>query len=432
MRPTMPAPASAPAPPPAPRGRGRHLASGLSGDALLSRGLRYGILATYMSTIYVIFLVLGGVTGSLFGAPWWATLGALLVIAATVLPVHTWLRASIDRLVYDWHANPYAVLSEVRQHLDDERDQLPDAIVPTIAATIAVTLRLPYVAIEADLGDGARTTTHGTRPRLAEMLTIPLVYHGEELGALHAAARRPGESLSENDWRLLRDLAQQVGITLHAARLTGALQASREQLITAREEERRRIRRDLHDSLAPTLASLRMQLGAVRRAVRECPEEAEALIDGLRDDVRDATAAIRRLVYGLRPPLLDEHGLGGALRSLGTVIAPATLALDLPEPLPQLSAAIEVALYRIATEAAHNVARHAQAAHCTIRVEATTDAILLIICDDGVGLPEERGVGIGLTSMRERAAELGGTLTVASAPGDGTCVSATILWRHHR
>ena len=429
MRPTMPAPAQAHAPPPIPRDRGRPLTSRLSGDALLSHGLRYGILATYVSAIYVVFLVLGGVKESLFGAPWWATLGALLVIAATVLPVHTWLRASIDRLVYDWHANPYAVLSEVRQHLDDEREQTPDAIVPTIAATIAVTLRLPYVAIEADLGDGSRTTTHGTRPRLAEILTIPLVYRGAEIGALHAAARRAGESLSENDWRLLRDLAQQVGITLHAARLTNALQASREGLVSAREEERRRIRRDLHDSLAPTLASLRMQLGAVRRAVREHPEEAETLIDGLRDDVRDATAAIRRLVYGLRPPLLDEHGLGGALRSLGTVIAPATLTLDLPEPMPRLSAAIEVALYRIATEAVHNVARHARATGCIVRLETPPGAILLTIRDDGLGLPSDAGGGIGLTSMRERAAELGGTLSIAAAPEGGTHVSARIPWR---
>ena len=397
------------------------------GDALLSLGLRYGLLALYVGAVYVIVIVLGGVSREQLTPPWWLTLIALLIIAPTFLPVHAWLAACVDRLVYDWQENPYAVLSQVRQRLDHDQDQ---AIVPTIAATIAATMRLPYVAIETGLGDGARATTYGTPPPRAEPITIPLAYRGEVVGALRAAGRRPGEALSANDLRLLRDLAQQVGITLRAAQLSDALQASREQLVTTREEERRRIRRDLHDSLGPTLASLRMQLGAVRRMVREQPEAAEALIDGLRHDVRAATAEIRRLVYDLRPPLLDEHGLDGALRNLGAVAAPATLTLELPESLPPLSAAVEVALYRIASEAVLNVAKHAAATACVVRLEASDEALTLTIHDDGVGLAAGRGVGVGLTSMRERAAELGGTLTVAAPPGGGTRVTAMIPRRH--
>lgn len=425
------------APAPATRARGWRGTPTPSADALLSVGLRYGLLALYAVTVYVVVVALGGSGRERLAPPWWLTLPpwwltliALLIIIATFLPVHTWLRVRIDRLVYDWHANPYAVLSEVRQHLDHERDHSPRAIVPTIAATIAATLRLPYVAIETDLGDGPRTTTHGTPPPRAELLTIPLDYRGAAIGALRAAARRPGESLSADDRRLLRDLARQVGITLHAARLSDELQASREQLIAAREEERRRIRRDLHDSLGPTLASLRLQLGAARRALRDEPAEAEALIDGLRDDVRAASAEIRRLVYDLRPPLLDEHGLDGALRGLGSVAAPTTLILDLPGALPPLSAAIEVALYRIASEAIHNVAKHARATTCTVRLVPGDGALTLTVRDDGVGLPDERGDGIGLSSMRERAAEIGGTLTIAVPPGGGTCVTATLPWRH--
>ncbi len=327
MTPAAPDPGPTLAPQLAPRPRARRATPPPWSEGLFSPALRYGLLAIYVGTVYVIVVALGGVSRERLTPPWWLTLIALLIIAATFLPMHTWLRVRIDRLIYDWHANPYAVLSEVRQHLDHERDQAVRAIVPTIVATIAATLRLPYVAIETDLGDGAHTTTHGTPPPRAELLTIPLDYHGAAIGALRAAARRPGESLSANDLRLLRDLAGQVGITLHAARLSDALQVSREQLVTAREEERRRIRRDLHDSLGPTLASLRLQLGAVRRALRAQPETAEALIDGLRDDVRAATAEIRRLVYDLRPPLLDDHGLDGALRSLAAVAAPTTLTL---------------------------------------------------------------------------------------------------------
>ncbi|HET8628085.1 MAG TPA: GAF domain-containing sensor histidine kinase, partial [Thermomicrobiales bacterium] len=379
---------------------------------------------------FVAVIALGGFNGHEPAPAWWLTLLALVVIAVTVLPVHAWLRVHVDRLVYDWHDDPYAVLSEVAQRLGHEQDRSPDGIIPTIAATIAATLRLPYVAIETDPDDGARTTTYGAPPPRAELLTVPLAFRGVAIGTLHAAARRPGEALSADDRRLLHDLARQVGITLHAARLSDALRVSREELVSAREEERRRIRRDLHDSLGPTLASLRMQLGAVRRVLREEPAEAEALIDGLRDDVRAATAEIRRLVYDLRPPLLDELGLDGALRGLGAVAAPATLTLELPATLPPLGAAVEVALYRIAAEAVHNVAKHARAASCVVRLEDADGALTLTIRDDGVGPPAERGVGVGLTSMRERAAELGGSLILAAPPGGGACVTAILPRRH--
>lgn len=428
--PPTPHPGATSAPPPARAARGRRGQGRGAAAAGLGRVLRYALLMLYAGAVYTLVVTRGGLTGARTLPPWWLSLVGLLAVTATIVPVHSWLAVHLDRLLTGWHDDPYAVLSAVGQHLDHAPSQTPDAITPTIAATIAATLRLPYVAIEVGQGDATRTTTHGTPPPLAERLIIPLAYRGEAVGALHAAARRPGEALSASDQRLLRDLARQVGITLHAARLSAALQASREQLVTAREEERRRIRRDLHDSLGPTLASLRLQLGAVRRALRDDPAGAEALLDDLRDDVRAATAAIRRLVYDLRPPLLDEHGLAGALRSLGTVAAPATFTLELPAALPALSAAVEVALYRIASEAVHNVAKHAGATTCRVRLAASDAALTLTIRDDGAGLPAEHGGGIGLTSMHERAAELGGTLAIAAAPGGGTCVTATIPGRH--
>jgi len=401
----------------------------LSSDVLLSRGLRSALLAAYTGTVYVAVLALGGINYAHLTVSWGLNLIALLIIAATFLPVHSWLQVRINQLVYDWHDDPYAVIRELHQHIDLEQDQTSQAIVPTIAATIAATLRLPYAAIETDLGDGSFTTACGTLLPHTELLTVPLAYRGTPIGALHAAARRPHEPLSASDLRLLHDLARQVGITLHAARLSDALQSSREQLVTAREEERRRIRRDLHDSLGPTLASLRLQLGAVRRAIREEPDGAERLIDELRDDVRAATAEIRRLVYDLRPPLLDEHGLAGALQSLGGVAEQTTLTLEMPTTLPSLSAAVEVALYRIASEAVHNVAKHARATRCTLRLELSEGVVVLTVRDDGVGLPTDHPIGVGMASMHERATELGGTISIATGPDSGTCVSATIPLR---
>ena len=396
-----------------------------SGAVLLSHGLLYGILTVYVSVIYAIVVTCGGFIYYWSTiAPWWFNLLTVLIIAATVLPVHTWLRSSIDRLVYDWHDNPYAALSELRQHLDREPDQTPQAIVLTIITTIAATLRLPYVAITTDLGFGLQSTTYGTQLANTERVTISITYGSAQVGALHTAARRPNESLSTNDLRLLNDLARQVGITLHAARLSDALQDSRTQLVTAREEERRRIRRDLHDGLGPTLAALRLQLSALRHTVGHNPD-ATQLIDELRADVRTATGEIRRLVYDLRPPMLDEFGLLGALRNLELTSDGMERSIEAPAELPPLPAAVEVALYRIAAEALHNSARHAQATRCTIRLALNAALLTLTVTDNGCGLPTPYLAGVGHNSMHERAAELGGSLSILPAPAGGTCVTAT-------
>ena len=401
----------------------------LSPAVLLSRGLLYGILALYVGTVYVLVLALGGLnpTGTFdINPPWWLNLVALLIIALTVLRVHAWLRVNVDRLVYDWHADPYAVLSELGQHLTLEAEQSSRAIVPTIAATIAATLQLPYVAVETGLGAAAETTAHGEAPPGARRLTIPLVYGGTPIGALHVTGRRPNESLSATDERVLRDLARQVEITLHAAQLSDALQTSRTQLVTAREEERRRIRNDLHDELAPTLSSLQLQLGAMRSLIRRDPEGAERLATELRDDLRQATVEIRRLVYDLRPPMLDELGLVGAIRNFGFQDAGVHFEVTAPEPMPALPAAVEVAAYRIASEACHNVVKHAGATDCHVTIEVRDHQLTLSVADNGQGMPEDLRGGVGVRSMRERAAELGGTLTVQAGETGGTCLTARL------
>jgi two-component system NarL family sensor kinase len=228
--------------------------------------------------------------------------------------------------------------------------------------------------------------------------------------------------LSSGEYSLLNILARQVGITLHAAQISKALQESRERLVMTREEERRRIRRDLHDGLGPTLASLRMQLSAVRRMVRDNPDEAEKLINELQDDVNGATADIRRLVYELRPPMLDDLGLVVALRNFRLGDSPLQLEVFAPEPMPRLSAAVEVAVYRIAGEAIHNVIKHAGATTCVVEIEVEPGQLTLTVTDNGHSLPSGQTNGIGLHSMQERAAELGGTFSIQPAKTGGTCI----------
>jgi two-component system, NarL family, sensor kinase len=405
--------------------RRRHFRAWPSGHALLSGALGAAVLVAYMVAVYAAVLAAGWTDPHQHAPALWLHPVALLLIALTVRPIHGWVQPSIDRLIYDWHDDPYSVLAVVGQHLDPDV-QDPRAIVPTIAASIAATLRLPYVSITTEMGGESISAAHGLLPARGELAVVPLAYRGNPIGILHAAPRRTGEILSARDMQLLEDLARQVGIALHAARLGESLQLARERLVTAREEERRRIRRDLHDGLAPTLASVRMQLAAARRLVRDDPDGAARMLDELREDVRAATADIRRLVYDLRPPLLDEHGLLGALRDMDGVLEGCVLTLALPGDLPPLPAAVEVAAYRIASEAVHNVAKHARASHCTLSLVVSQNALVLEISDDGQGLPAEVSTGVGLVSMRERAAELGGSLTINPAPGGGTCVAATL------
>ena len=208
--------------------------------------------------------------------------------------------------------------------------------------------------------------------------------------------------------------------------MTIDLQRSRERLVSAREEERRRLRRDLHDGLGPTLASLSQRIDSASHLVTQQPEEAIALLQTLKGEVRTAIADIRHLVYALRPPVLDEFGLVSAIRDHAIPSQQSSgvrIDFTAPENLPPLSAAIEVAAFRIIEEALTNVVRHARAKHCQISMElAERGNLLITITDDGRGLPDHYQAGVGMYSMRERAEELEGTFAIQTRPTGGTRV----------
>ena len=214
---------------------------------------------------------------------------------------------------------------------------------------------------------------------------------------------------------------------MHGVRLMDDLRRSRERLVLAREEERRRIRRDLHDDLAPTLAGLALTSATVSQLVHDDPSRAAELADRLQGELAAVVAGVRRLVDDLRPATLDELGLVGALREhAGHFAGAGRLQVDVeaPDNLPALPAAVEVAAYRVAQEALMNVARHAGAGNCRIRL-VVGETVRLEIADDGSGLGEDRQPGVGLASMRERAAELGGTFEISSSPA-GTLVTVSL------
>jgi signal transduction histidine kinase len=352
------------------------------------------------------------------------------VIAVLFQPLRERLQRAANRLMYGERDDPYQVLSRLGQRLGET--STPEALLPGVVETIALALKVPYAAISLRQGNDMQIAAAYGQPT-SDLVRLPLLYQGETVGDLALARRAPGEAFSNVDMTLLRNIANEAGMAAHAVQLTADLQRSRERLVTAREEERRRLRRDLHDGLGPTLGALTLKLDAARNLLTTNPEAVDKLLLDLKAQSQAAIADIRRLVYELRPPALDDLGLAMALREYASQIGNLNgllIVVAMPDSLPPLPAAVEVAVYRIAQEGLNNVVRHSGAANCHIRL-AIDDDLELEITDDGAGIPpndegRSRHSGVGLTSMRERAEELGGTFSATVAPEGGTRLLARL------
>jgi two-component system NarL family sensor kinase len=400
-------------------------------DLVVNRTLVYGLLTGLVVGVYVGLVA--GLGELLDSTGIGVSLIATAAVAVAIQPARSLIQARVDRLMYGDRGDPYRALSRLGERLEQALD--PDAVLPAIVETVADGLRLPYVAIELDEAGGRRIVASHGEARRGELARVPLSYRGEEVGRLLAAPRQGDDALGAADIALLADLARQAGVAAHAVRLTQDLRRSRERLVAAREEERRRLRRDLHDGLGPTLAGIALELESGRALVDRDPGAARELLARLRGEVQESIADIRRIAYDLRPPTLDELGLVEAVREQAARLSTAgrggdrnglRVSIETPEQLPPLPAAVEVAAYRIALEALTNVSRHAGASNCTVRI-AVNGELELVIRDDGAGVGAETAGGIGLTSMRERAEELGGSLSVEpNAGGRGTVVAARL------
>ena len=390
-------------------------------DVVVNRALVYGTVTVALLALYVG--VAAGLGRSL-GAPGDAG-GSLLAAAVVTLvfaPLRDRTQRSVNRLMYGHRDEPYEVLSRLGQRL--EATISPHVVLQTIVEAVASALKSPYVAIALQRRDGDLPIAAETGRAVAETLALPLVHRHQPVGELRVAPRSPSESFNPADRALLDDLGRQAGAAVHAVNLAAELQHSRERLVTAREEERRRLRRDLHDGLGPALASMTLQAETACELLTDRPDVARSILSDLVGQLQSSTADIRRLVYDLRPPALDDLGLGEALRMFlaRSGSSQLQLELDLPDDLPPLSAAAEVAVYRIVQESVVNVLRHAQAGSCTVTLRADDHGVVVEVCDDGVGIGARVVEGVGLRSMRERTAELGGACSVTRAPGGGTQV----------
>jgi two-component system NarL family sensor kinase len=385
-------------------------------EVVVSHAFVHGVLTVVIALGYVATVAVVG----RFGA---STTGIGLVtgvIALALLPLRGLMQRAVDRVMYGDTRRPHAALRRLTDSVGEATTL--DAVMVGLAQATAASLRASWVEVAA----AETTATVGARSS-GPSVHLALALGERGVGALTVGFRR-GRRVGSRERALLQELAEHGARAIQAVQVADALQANRQLLVTAREEERSRLRRDLHDELGPTLAGLAMQLGSLAEVVRADPAIAVKRLARLEAASRAALDDVRRVSRGLRPPELDELGLVGALEQTARE-AGLRLTIDLPEPLPVLPPAAEVAAYRIAAEALVNVARHAGVTSACLSLGVANETLAVRVVDAGVGFPTRSAqstIGVGTVAMRERAEELGGTLVIGRASTGGTVVEARL------
>ena len=362
---------------------------------VVSRVVTYALLSGLVLAAYAgLVLVLSGVASA-------------LLVALLALPVRARLQTAIDRLLYGERGNPVRVASRVGQSLSG-------GLSGTLEEVRAA-LRLPYVAVVVQDDVRAAGGTPG-----GPTASLPL-HNAELVVGLRTGERR----LSAADTDILRMLTGPLSTALHATDLLRELQVSRERLVLAEEEERRRLRRELHDGLGPLLTGVALSADVAHNlAGVDADEQLLGRLDEVRSDSRTAIREVRRIVDDLGSPALDELGLAEALRIRAARTtrradgADLLVRVEIPADLPRMPAAVELAAYRIATEALTNVVRHSSATTVRLRLDCEGE-LRCEVLDDGAAVNGSWRTGVGISSMRERAAELGGHCEVGSGPEGG-------------
>jgi len=399
-------------------------------DLIVDRTLVGGILLAGTAVVYAAVVTwAGALLGERRGT---APFLAAFAVALAFHPAQTRVRRAVDRLLHGDRGDPLAVLTHLDRALAaaaGPRQALRAGVEVAVAR-----LRLRGSAVRVALPDGGTVVERwgeaaGDDGSFDAPGAVPLVLHGETVGTLLVVPRTGPAGQEPLDERLLAGLAGRLAAAAYAVRLSRDIEESRERLLTAREEERRRLRRDLHDGLGPQLSAVVMTLDTAASALRrDQGDRALALVGSAGRHAKDAVTDVRRLVHGLRPPALDDLGLVGALRATAAGMSEGgpEVVVEGSGDLESLPAALEVAVLRIAQEALVNAVRHAGASRIRIAVSAGQDVVEVEVADDGVGLRAGRTAGVGLASMGERAAELGGSCSIGPGRTRGTTVHAVI------
>ncbi|WP_180960114.1 sensor histidine kinase [Neobacillus cucumis] len=415
-------------------------------DFIVNRTLVYVIMTACTVIVYVIGVWYSGLlfqsSNNLI-----SSLIATGIVAVLFAPVKAKVQRFINRRMFGENEEPYTVLFRMAKELEQPND--PDSVLQLVVRTIKDSLKIPYASLSLyQNGETVVTAEEGIFSH--DYLSYRLVYQGDDIGEIKLSRRAPGESFTSSDQKFIDMLIRQASVVVQSAKvskdlklLAEDLQESRETIVYAREEERRKLRSNLHDDLAPRLAALALTAAAAEELVDSNPYATKDILGELRTTIRQTVSEIRGLVYDLRPPTLDEMGLIGSIheRIKDLSAASATqrsaaetdrvvFTLNTPGKLPDLPAAVEVAAYRITTEAIVNLIRHSKAKNCLISFAFSyTGEKGLVICieDDGIGVDpvrkREKNSGIGIGSMNERATELGGRFQLETNGHRGTAIT---------
>ncbi|MET0953788.1 MAG: sensor histidine kinase [Aeromicrobium sp.] len=361
--------------------------------------------------IAVVLAVSPDLTGSRPGILLVAAFGVAAVVSRDVL------QRRVDRW---WFPHRTASAALARRVLTAAREASePREALTLLLAALRRELRLPYVAFA-----GAFVAREGERPQQVEALDVTAL--GHDVGVLEVGHRRGAVGFSAEERDVLQQVAAHVGVLAYAASLVSAVAESRSRIVLAREEERRRLRNDLHDGVGPSLAGIALELDALAgRLERAGDPHLASAARQVRDRARDSVRDVRAVSHGLRPPILDQVGLGGALHQLvgGLGTINGSVRVGDAGPLP---AGAEVAAYVITAEAVANVVKHSAASRVRVEVDRTSAELTIRVTDNGRGMPAHPRAGVGLSSMRERAAEVGGRVEHTPAPGGGTTVRVVL------
>ncbi len=347
-------------------------------------------------------------------------------VAVAVVPVRSWLQQRVHDLVYGAGSDPARAVRDLGGRFASARK--PEELMTELAAGVAVALRLESVTVWRT-GEAEPAVRYGVPS--GEATSVDLVHRGAPVGVI-AATAPPGVSLDARARKSLSELGSVVATGLVLVQASRELDAARDRLSTVRLEERRVIRRELHDGLGPSLAGIRLGLQGVRNLIAVDPDAAARLLESLQQQLDHQVDGVRSLSRTLFPPILDELGLAAALHELAAQHARAGFVLDVHADVPAtLDQAAGAAAYGIAVEAVSNARRHSGADGCRVEVVCASDGsavseLTVIVLDRGAGFAAGHTGGVGTRSMLERASELGGTLVIDSPPPGGTRVTARL------